>query len=60
MEQTQCSETPAHKTETPGNHSKKEYKFLFTPLVEVWLSIYRFSRNLGSTGRNSFAPLSGV
>ena len=27
MEQTECSETSAHKIQKPGNHAKEKYNF---------------------------------
>jgi hypothetical protein len=32
---TECSETSAHKTQTPGNHPKKEYNILLATLPAV-------------------------
>ena len=35
MEQTECSETSAHKIQTPGNHPNKEYNDFYL-LYMLW------------------------
>jgi hypothetical protein len=57
MEQTKCSETSAHKIQTPGNHLKERMKYsengeslksevLFTTVNLVTLFISRYKNRL--------------
>jgi len=37
----QCSETSAHKIQTPGNHQKEEYNIHVT--AQAWIQVWNFA-----------------